>query len=97
MNLKNNYNFVKKTDMNNLSLTLDLSRQKRLRFFLKPYKKGSKGIELTISTSTKITTANQNVSAWVATDKGRKGSREEKFYVWQWACFWGDGVIPKMK
>ena len=58
-------------------------------------KKGSKGVELTISTSDKNNDYNQNVSAWVAQSKEEREAEKNKFYVGNGRVFWGDGVIPK--
>lgn len=58
-------------------------------------KKGSKGVELTISTSDKNNDYNQNVSAWVAQTKEEREAEKKKFYVGNGRVFWGDGVIPK--
>lgn len=58
-------------------------------------KKGSKGVELTISTSDKNNDYNQNVSAWVAQSKEEREAEKKKFYVGNGRVFWGDGVIPK--
>ena len=62
---------------------------------MKPYKKGSKGVELTISTSDKNNDYNQNVSAWVAQTKEEREAEKKKFYVGNGRVFWGDEVIPK--
>lgn len=58
-------------------------------------KKGSEGVELTISTSDKNNDYNQNVSAWVAQTKEEREAEKKKFYVGNGRVFWGDGVIPK--
>ena len=58
-------------------------------------KKGSKGVELTISTSDKNNEYNQNVAAWVAQTKEEREAEKKKFYVGNGRVFWGDGVIPK--
>ena len=58
-------------------------------------KKGSKGVELTISTSDKNNDYNQNVSAWVAQSKEEREAEKKKYYVGNGRVFWGDGVIPK--
>lgn len=42
-------------------------------------KKGSKGVELTISTSDKNNDYNQNVSAWVAQTKEEREAEKKKF------------------
>ena len=58
-------------------------------------KKGSKGVELTISTSDKNNDYNQNVSAWVSQSKEERTAEKKKYYVGNGRVFWGDGVIPK--
>jgi hypothetical protein len=58
-------------------------------------KKGTKGVELTISTSDKNNAYDQNVSAWVAQTKEEREAEKKKFYVGNGRVFWGDGVIPK--
>lgn len=52
-------------------------------------KKGSKGVELTISTSDKNNIFNQNVSAWVAQTKEEREAEKKKILCRQWACFLG--------
>ena len=58
-------------------------------------KKGSKGVELTISTSDKNNDYNQNVSAWVAQSKEEREAEKKKFYVGNGRVFWGDGIVQK--
>lgn len=58
-------------------------------------KKGSKGVELTISTSDKNNDYNQNVAAWVSQSKEERTAEKKKFYVGNGRVFWGDGIVPK--
>jgi hypothetical protein len=52
-------------------------------------KKGSKGVELTISTSDKNNDYNQNVSAWVAQSKEEREAEKKEILCRQWSCFLG--------
>ena len=80
--------------MNNLA-TLYIKADVLKTLYATIQKKGSKGVELTISTSDKNNDYNQNVSAWVAQSKEEREAEKKKFYVGNGRVFWGDGVIPK--
>lgn len=85
---------LSKNGMNNLA-TLYIKADVLKTLYDTIQKKGSKGVELTISTSDKNNDYNQNVSAWVAQTKEEREAEKKKFYVGNGRVFWGDGVIPK--
>ena len=85
---------LSKNDMNNLA-TLYIKADVLKTLYDTLQKKGSKGVELTISTSDKNNDYNQNVSAWVAQSKEEREAEKKKFYVGNGRVFWGDGIVPK--